>query len=222
MKVRDGTSMSAIAPRDCSVPPPDALAARKPVHVADCERFWRRLEAAAPDDCEAPEDYPGCKKLGDDQHDPVAMGNVAPSCIPVASLEVAMLDHVRSPQADAALSRSAELAELAEAIVERVLICPDRTGGGTAYITLNRVVFGSGCVSVSCYDDMLNLYIVSDRLKSILQLRGQAFARDLSDRLGMRVTIAVVAQGSLWKEQDGHRHSSGSEAILRYRAEKGA
>ncbi|KRR20275.1 hypothetical protein CQ14_29560 [Bradyrhizobium lablabi] len=218
MKVRDSTSMSAIAPRDRS----HALAARKPVRVADYERFRRWLEAAALDDCESPGGGSGCRKLGNDQHNPVAMGSVAPSCVPALSLEPAMLDYVQGPRADGKLSRSAELAELAEAIVERVLMCPDRTGGATAHITLNRVVFGSACVSVSCRDDTLSLYIVSGRLKSILQLRGHAFARNLSDRLCMRVTIAVVARGSLWKEQDGHRHSSGSEAILRYRAEKAA
>ncbi|MCC8941251.1 hypothetical protein H8A97_37740 [Bradyrhizobium sp. Arg62] len=218
MKVRDGASMSAIAPRDRS----HALAARKPVRVSDYERFQRRLEAAGPDDCESPGGGSGCRKLGSDQHDPVAMGSVAPSCVSAVSLEPAKLDYVQDPGADGNLSRSAELAELAEAIVERVLICPDRTGGATAYITLNRVVFGSACVSVSCRDDTLSLYIVSDRLRSILQLRGHAFARDLSDRLGMRVIIAVVGRGSLLQEEDCHWHSSGSEATFRYRAEKSA
>jgi len=218
MKVRDSASMSAIAPRDRS--PRHAFAARKPVPGADYERFQRRLEAAGLDDCESPGGGSGCRKLGNDQHDPVAMASVAPSFVPAFSLEPAMLDYVQDPGADGSLSRSAELAELAEAIVERVLICPDRVGGATAYITLNRVVFGGACVSVSCRDDTLSLYIVSDHLRSILQLRGQAFARHLSDRLGMRVMIAVVGRG--WREEGGQWHSSGSEATFRYSAEKSA
>jgi len=218
MKVRDGASMSAIAPRDRS--PPRALAARKPVPGTDYDRFRRRLEEAALDGCEARADGSGCTKLGNDQHDPVAMGSVAPSCVPVVLLEPVMLDYTDDPGVDGKPSRSGELAELAEAIVERVLIGPDRRGDATAYITLNRVVFGSACVSVSCRDDTLSLSIVSDHLRSILQLRGQAFARHLSDRLGMRVMIAVVGRG--WREEGGHWHSSGSEAIFRFRAEKRA
>ncbi|MFK4532181.1 hypothetical protein ABIA00_000364 [Bradyrhizobium ottawaense] len=220
MKVRDSASMSASAPRDRS--PPNTFAARKPVLGADYERFRRRLEEAALDDCESPADGSGCGKLANDQHDPVAMGGVALalSCVPTVALESVMLDYAQDPGVDGTLSRSAELAELAEAIVERVLICPDRVGGATAYITLNRVVFGSASVSVSCRDDTLSLHIVSDRLRSILQLRGQAFARDLSDRLGMRVTIAVVGRRSLLQQENCHRHSSGSEATFRYSAEK--
>ncbi|MFH0303513.1 hypothetical protein AAFX91_41735, partial [Bradyrhizobium sp. 31Argb] len=174
MEDRDIASMSAIPPRDRSPP----HAARKPVRVADYERFRRRLEEAALDDCESRADGSGCRKLGNDQHDPVATGSVSPSCVPAVSLEPVMLDYVQGPGVEGRLSRSAELAELAGAIVERVLICPDRTGAATAYITLNRVVFGSACVSVSCRDDTLSLHIVSDHLRSILQLRGHAFARD--------------------------------------------
>ncbi|MFK4532129.1 hypothetical protein ABIA00_000312 [Bradyrhizobium ottawaense] len=218
MKVRDSASMSASAPRDRS--PPNTFAARKPVLGADYERFRRRLEEAALDDCESPADSSGCRKLANDQHDPVAMGGVALSCVPTVALESVMLDYAQDPGVDGKLSRSAELAELAEQIVERVLICPDRVRGATAYITLNRVVFGRASVSVSCRDDTLSLHIVSDRLRSILQWRGQAFARDLSDRLGMRVTIAVVGRRSLLQQEDCHRHSSGSEATFRYSAEK--
>ncbi|SCB53277.1 hypothetical protein GA0061099_10566 [Bradyrhizobium yuanmingense] len=218
MKVRDSASMSAIAPRDRS--PPNTFAARKPVPGADYERFRRRFEEAALDDCESPADGSGCRTLANDPHDPVAMGSVALSCVPAVALESVMLDYAQDPGVDGKLSRSAELAELAEQIVERVLICPDRVGGATAYITLNRVVFGSASVSVSCRDDTLSLHIVSDRLRSILQLRGQAFARDLSDRLGMRVTIAVVGRRSLLQQENCHRHSSGSEATFRYSAEK--
>ncbi|VIO79211.1 hypothetical protein [Bradyrhizobium ivorense] len=216
MKVRDSASMSAIAPRDRS--PPHPFAARKPVPNADYERFRRRLEEAALDDCEPPADGPGCTKLGNDQHDPVAMGSVAPSCVPVVSHELVMLYYAPDPGVDGRLSRSAELAELAEAIIERILILPGRTGNATAYITLNRVVFGSASVSVSCRDDTLSLSIVSDHLRSILQSRGQAFARHLSDRLGMRVMIVVVGRG--WWEEDCHWRSSGSEATFRYSAEK--
>ncbi|WP_194456203.1 hypothetical protein [Bradyrhizobium sp. CCBAU 53421] len=216
MKVRDSASMSAIAP--CDRPPPRVLAARKPVPGADYERFRRRLEGAALDDRESPADGSGCTKLGNDQHDPVAMGSVVPSCVPVVSHEPVMLDYAQDPGVDGEPSRSTELAELAEAIVERVLICPDRRGGATAYITLNRVVFGSACVFVRCRDDTLSLSIVSDHLRSILQLRGQAFARHLSDRLGMRVMIAVVGRG--WLEEGCHWHSSGSETTFHYSAEK--
>lgn len=215
MKVRDSASMSAIAPRDRS--PPHAMVARKPVSGAEYERFRRRLEQAALDGCESPADGSGCTKLGSDQHDPVGMGSVAPSCVPPASLESVMLVFAQDPGVDGKRSRSGELAELAEATVERVLICPDRKGDATAYITLNRVVFGSACVSVRCSDDTLSLSIVSDHLKSILQLRGQAFARYLSDRLGMRVMIAVVGRGL--REEGCHWHSSGSEATFYYSAE---
>jgi hypothetical protein len=216
MKVRDGASMSAIALRDRS--PPRAPAARKPVPDADYERFRRRLEEAAPDDGDSPADGSGCTKLGNDQHEPVAMASAAPSCVRVVSHEPVMQDYTQDPGVDGKLSRSAELAELAEAIVERVLIWPDRTGSATAYITLNRVVFGSACVSVSCGDDTLSLFIVSDHLRSILQSRGQAFARHLSDRVAMRVMIAVV--GRDWQEEACHWHSSGSEETFHYSAEK--
>ncbi|WP_029085089.1 hypothetical protein [Bradyrhizobium sp. th.b2] len=216
MKVRDGASMSAIVPRDRS--PLRAPAARKPVSGGDYERFQRRLEEAALDDRESPADGSGRRKLGNDRHDPVGIGGVAPSCVPVVSLESVMRDFAQNPGVDGRLSRSAELAELAEAIVERVLMCPDRTGGATAYITLNRDVFGSASVSVSCRGDTLSLSIISDHLRSILQLRGQAFARHLSDRLGMRIMVAVVGRGC-WDE-DFHWRSSGSEATFRYGADK--
>lgn len=216
MKVRDSASVPAIAPRDRS--PPHAFAARKPVPGADYERFRRRLEEAALDDCESPADGSGCTRLGNDRHGAVATGGIAPSCAPVVAIEPVLLNYEQDPGVDGKLSRSGELAELAEAIVERVLICPGRKGGATAYITLNRVVFGSACVSVSCCDDTLSLSIVSDHLKSILQLRGQAFARHLSDRLGMRVMIAVVGRGL--REEGCHWHSSGSEATFCYSAEK--
>ncbi|PPQ14027.1 hypothetical protein CV770_39255 [Bradyrhizobium sp. AC87j1] len=218
MKVRDGAWISAIAPRDRS--PPHAFAAWKPVSGADYELFRRRLEEAPLDGCESPADGSGCTKLGNDQHDPVAMGSVAPSCVATVALEPVKLDYARGSGVDGKLSRSAELVELAEAIVERVLICPDRTGDATAYITLNHVVFGSACVSVSCRDDTLSLTIVSDHLRSILQLRGQAFARHLSDRLGMRVMIAVGGRCALSRAEGYHWHSSGSEATFRYSAEK--
>ncbi|KYK44639.1 hypothetical protein A1D31_36625 [Bradyrhizobium liaoningense] len=147
------------------------------------------------------------------------MESVAPSCVPVVSLKPVLLDCRHDPGVHGKLSRSGEIAELVEAIVERVLICPDRReGGAMAYITLNRVVFGSACVTISCRDDTLSLFIVSDHLRSILQLRGQAFARHLSDRLSMRVVIAVVGRG--WREEGGHWRFSGSETTFRYSAEK--
>ncbi|WFU14915.1 hypothetical protein [Bradyrhizobium sp. CB3481] len=210
--------MSVTAPGNRSV----ALAtvATAPVLIEDGARFSRALERATLDGCEAFEEGPGCKSLGNDQRDLEESGSAASSPLLAVSPVRAMLAPVEHPSAAQGQSRSVELAELAEVILARFSINGDYEGDTSVHIVLKGALFGDARVSVSCRDDTVNVCIDSERLWPILQLGGHAFARELSDRLGMRAIIAAVSHNSSSEEQDSNLAITRVRPILHYEAEK--
>ncbi|ULJ74454.1 hypothetical protein [Rhizobium gallicum] len=114
---------------------------------------------------------------------------------------------------------SAKLAQLAKAIVDRISVGRDNVGEGTVQIVLHGELLGDTRVIISYRHDTLQIFIESERLRLMLQFQGGAFARDLSNRLGMRVAVTVGAHKSTPEDSDGGSRELGA---LHYVAEKGA
>ncbi|MGY4426050.1 hypothetical protein ACVWY2_008499 [Bradyrhizobium sp. JR6.1] len=212
--------MSCITPRGRSIP----VAAPVPtcVRTGDTAWFSQMIEEANLDACEASDRAPDCKDFDNDPHD-LAESESATSCPLIAgSIISAVPGPILRRRTPEELSRSVELVELTRRITEHTLVSRDYAGNTEVHVMLNRELFGNALVIVSFQLDTLRVCIESERLWPILQVHGDAFARDLSDRLKMRIVMVVFSCSSLLDEQGSNRRSRGLETLLYYTVEKGA
>ncbi|MDK1378211.1 MULTISPECIES: hypothetical protein [unclassified Sinorhizobium] len=194
--------------------------APKSVHLRDVERFSQKFEEGKKDTCELAEDAPDYKIRGD-QHDSAENGSAALLLSLLAtSLDSAVLNAVERLGSAKQPSRSAELAELAQAIIEHILVGQDEVGDSVVHIVLRGEVFGNTHVTISCRPNALRVYIRSERLRHLLKSHGHAFACDLSNQLGVHVAVAVCGNSPIFEEQGGNCRSRGWEPVLHFVAEK--
>ncbi|WP_027038841.1 hypothetical protein [Mesorhizobium ciceri] len=116
---------------------------------------------------------------------------------------------------------SAKLAQLATAIADRISLRRNNVGDGTVQILLHGGLLGGSRLTISYRHDTVQIFIESERLWLMQQFQGHAFARDLSNRLGIRVVVMVGARCSA-EEQGNDGDSRGPEGVLHYLAEKGS
>ncbi|MEJ0017892.1 MAG: hypothetical protein WDN25_15245 [Acetobacteraceae bacterium] len=118
-----------------------------------------------------------------------------------------------------------ELRELADKIVDRVLVGQRADGENELRITLNSEMFGTTEVSLAQHQGALELRIdtLSEPMQKLLQDNAADFAGDLAQRLGMPVALEVHATTAADQMQrqggDDRQRSRGYEQILRYVAE---
>ncbi|WP_456632743.1 hypothetical protein [Bradyrhizobium sp. USDA 10063] len=212
--------MSGVTLRDRSI----AMVAPAPnrERTGDIAWFSQIIEETNPDGCEGFDPAPDRKDFGNDPHHLADSESATSSALITSSIIGAMPPPVQRRRAPEELSRSVELAELTRRITERTLVSRDYAGNTGVHIMLNRELFGNARVIVSFQHDTLGVCIESEQLWPILQVHGHAFARDLSDRLEMRIVMAVFAYSSTLDEQGSNRRSRGFETLLYYKAEKGA
>ncbi|WP_130231510.1 MULTISPECIES: hypothetical protein [unclassified Bradyrhizobium] len=220
MQLATRAAMSCITPRGRSIP----VAAPVPtcVRTGDIAWFSQLIEEANLDACEGSDRAPDCKDFDNDPHDLAESESATSSPLIVGSIIGAMPGPIRRRRAPEELSRSVELAELTRRITEHTLVSQDCAGNTEVQIMLNRELFGNARVIVSFQHDTLRVCIESERLWPILQVHGHPFARDLSDRLEMRIVMVVFACSSILDEQGSNRRSRTFETLLYYKVEKGA
>ncbi|MDK1389341.1 hypothetical protein QN219_23505 [Sinorhizobium sp. 7-81] len=188
--------------------------------MRDVDRFSQKFEEGKKDTCELAEDAPGYK-IGGDQHDAAENGSAALLLSLLAtSLDSAMLNAVERLGSAKQPSRSAELAELAQAIIEHILVGQDEVGDSVVHIVLGGEVFGNAHVTISYRPNSLRVHIRSERLRPLLKSHSHAFASDLSDRLGVHVVVTVCGNSPICEEQDGDCRSCGWEPVRHFVAEK--
>ncbi|WP_445222850.1 hypothetical protein ACKWRH_45770 (plasmid) [Bradyrhizobium sp. Pa8] len=212
-----GAAMPTVMSRDRPVPPAGMTQGRK---CSDIARFSLTFEKANREVCEASESAPGCREFDNDRHDPAESERATYSSFLSASLAGATPDPVKDSQVIETRSPSVTLVALAETIADRLWSGRDYVEDTAVQIMLNREPFGNARVAISGRNDTLTVRIESEYLWPILQLQGQAFARDLSDRIGMRIVMLVIAHSSACGGRDSSRRSRRLEPILYYIAEK--
>ncbi|WP_456779879.1 hypothetical protein [Bradyrhizobium sp. USDA 3315] len=178
------------------------------------------IEEANLDACEGSDRAPDCRHFDNDPHELAESESTTSSPLIAGSIIGAMPDAILRRQAPEELSRSVELVELSRRIIEHTLVSRDCAGNTEVHVMLNRELFGNARVIVSFQLDTLRVCIESDRLWPILQVHGHAFARDLSDRLDMRIVMVVFACSSMLDEQGSKERFRGSETLLYYKVEK--
>ncbi|MCO5966481.1 hypothetical protein [Sinorhizobium meliloti] len=123
---------------------------------------------------------------------------------------------IRDTAEQGARPRSAIVAELADTIC--ILVGRGKVDDSTVQIiVLQGELLGDAKVTISYRHDTGR---ESERLRAFLQRQRYGFARDLSDRLGVRVLVAVDTHSSSPEEQDNTPRSRGFEAVLHYVAER--
>ncbi|GLS30835.1 hypothetical protein SAMN04488498_13617 [Mesorhizobium albiziae] len=221
--------MSVVTRSECSALPAGMAAAPWCAHLGDIERFSQMLHETNLNACGSFDDAPG-KGPGNYELESAEHGSEAPTgqnllyFLGATLLGGAILKtsiEIQEATEQGTAPRSAELAELAEAIADRISVGRDNVGDSTVQIVLHGELLGDTRVTISYRHDTLRIFIESERLWPILQFQGHAFARDLSNRLGMRVAVTVGAHSSTPEEQDNNGGSRGLEPVLHHIAEKG-
>ncbi|RTE88303.1 hypothetical protein D6B98_36575 [Bradyrhizobium sp. LVM 105] len=194
----------------------------KLVPTEDIARFSQMLEEANVHACEASDRAPDCRDFGNDPHDLAESESATSSPLIAGSIIGAMPGPILRRRALEQLSRSVELVELTRRITEHTFVSWDYGGNTEVHVMLNYELFGNARVIVSFQPDTLRVCIESERLWRILQVHGYAFARDLSDRLEMRIVMIVFACSSVLDEQGSKGRSRRFETPLYYKIERGA
>lgn len=121
--------------------------------------------------------------------------------------------------------RGAELNELAEKVVERMLVGKRDDGEFVLRMTLDNAKFGATEVSIARHQGALELRIdtMSDNMKSLFQVNAADFANDLAKRLAMPVVLEVNAptrsDQPFGQGQGDNQRSRGYDQIIRYMTE---
>ncbi|WEX91768.1 hypothetical protein PZN02_006085 (plasmid) [Sinorhizobium garamanticum] len=207
-------------------PPPGRATAPSCAHLGNVERFSQMLNEPSFKGCVSFEDAPG-KTLGSRELESKQRCSEAPTrqnmlhFLGATWLGVTVLKtdtDIRDTAEPGARPRSAIVAELAETIC--ILVGRGNDDSTVQIIVLQEKLLGDAKVTISYRHDTLRVLIEPERLRAFLQRQGYAFARDLSDRLGVRILVAAVTHSSSPEEQDNTPRSRGFEAVLHYVAER--
>lgn len=195
-------------------------------HRVDVERFSHMLNEKNSDGCKSSDDAPGkgrdfaSEQYSVDTPTHQNMLHLLGATSPGDAIRKNTMD-IREAAGRGAPPRSAILTELTKVLADRILVGGDEADDSTVLIVHQGELLGDTQVTISFRDDTLRVFIESERLSAILQSQGNAFASELSNRLGLRILVTVAAHSSGLEQQHNYRQPHGLDPVLHFVAEKG-